>query len=137
MHISKMFTPRPYVDFKSVWSTNKESGLVEAIWVGIFMFLSLTFLPIFYEMPVSVLFWAWTLPSLIMTPFTIWRIIIRVRKLPETIAIGSFIWEDLWLGKLTGWKIILYLSKAYMPLVNWICIIAGIAVLFTKELHVR
>jgi hypothetical protein len=137
MHISKMFTPRPYDEFKTSLSPGYKDGHIEALWAAIFMIIGLMFLPVIRGMSASVLFWVWILPSLIMTPFTIWRIIIRIRKLPETMAIGSFIWEDFWLDKLTGWKIVLYLLKAYMPLVNWVCIIAGITALFTKELHVR
>lgn len=133
MHLSKMFIPRPYLDFSTSWGDRygeDESDDFEVMIVfimGIMGFFVLMLRMNLSTSPLSLLglFWLWILPSLIMTPFTIWRIATRLRKLPPAMTYGSFIWDNLWIGELTGWKIILYFFRAYWPLLNWVCVIAG------------
>ena len=135
MHISEMFVPRDAECFESRWATGCSDGeaAIEVLVVVIVGLLGLYISPKLF----SSIYLGWMLPSIIMTFFVVWRIAKRSSVLAPRQRIGSFIWENIYLEELTGWKILLYLFKAYCPLLNWACIVAGVCSILSKEWYVR
>lgn len=135
MHIKDLFIRRPWGEFMSRWETTsaehrrKESAtIVYLVAVGLLgALIGTAGTPSAELLSSSFVFWGWIVPSLIMTPFILWRIVTRICARRDDRRYGNFIWRDLYLDSsgFTPLHIGLYVLKAYWPLLNWVCVLAG------------
>ncbi|OGZ05922.1 MAG: hypothetical protein A2845_03925 [Candidatus Lloydbacteria bacterium RIFCSPHIGHO2_01_FULL_49_22] len=146
MHIRELFQYQPRRDIYAEWNSDVPHEILEIISSVIVGLLGCFLAAAMYVYAVNggnllkhppTFFW-WILPSALMTPFTLWRIAFRLRTMPSGMVIQSFVWRNVHLEEgITGWKVLLYLVKAYLPALSWLCIIAGICSMLSCSFHVR
>ena len=146
MHIRELFRYQPRSDTQIKWDFDT-CGILEVIGVIIVGLLGCFLATVIYIYATiyggnllkhtPTFFW-WILPSALMTPFTLWRIAFRMRAMPPGMVVQSFVWRNIRLKEgITGWSVLLYLVKAYLPALSWLCIIAGICSMLSCSFHVR
>lgn len=133
MHVSELFRAHPIVYSRSgdhssrEWDSYFECCKAEVTFVLVVFIVGALTLPFQQMGNVSQdYFWLWAVPSILMTPFIIWRIWTRLCSRHWSEGVFSVIHRDVYLGDLTGMKVLLYLVKAYLPILNLVCVLAGV-----------
>ena len=83
--------------------------------------------------------WGWMLPSIIMTPFIIWRIVMRSCVRNDGLTFGNFIFRDVYIPQhgFTFLHVLMYLVLAYCPFVNVACVLAGMVSIARCDFSMR
>jgi hypothetical protein len=83
--------------------------------------------------------WGWVAPSIIMTPFIIWRIATRSCATHDGLTFGNFLFRKIYLPSygLTMFHVLMYAVLAYCPLLNLVCVIAGMVSIARCEFSIN
>jgi hypothetical protein len=149
MQVKFLFTRYPHAKYGSyVTLKNMDSnflgflGFVIATGavVGVFAVLGvLNFAESFFESTFAL--WFWWIPSIIMTPFIVWRIGTRLCQMRGggDMSYGNFVLLDVYISphQFTPLHVAMYLFLAYFPFVNLVCVIAGIVSIARCDITVK
>lgn len=135
MHISHLFTRYPharysnYKTFRHVSPDARASFEVSCVLIAIvgMAFVSAIGANGALSFANPLVQWGWVVPSLIMTPFIIWRIVTRSCARHDGLTFGNFLFRNVYLPShgFTFLHVLMYVALAYCPLLNWACILAG------------